>query len=154
MSLFADLHCHPSFKPYGQSFTPGNERDVPEHTDEVSLWHTKNATDTDKFLTNAIGAAMYTQSSMESAAVGGLQIMGLSIGALEKEFITISTNGGIVVKNILSAIAQTDMENYLCNVITRCGRTRIKNVHDTQNYFDDLKGEMEFVQSSYQSHFP
>ena len=113
--VFADIHCHPSFKPYAQSFTPGNTRPDPQPGDVVSLWHASSISDIDAYLSETFGVAMYTQSHFSAAAQGGLQVIGLSLGALEQEFITISRP---LPEKVVAAIktvsgGSVDLQNFL-----------------------------------------
>ncbi len=147
MPLFADLHCHPTFKPYGQSFTPGNARPDPQLTDIVSLWHEGVPNNTDTRLSETFGVAMYTQSHLAAAALGGAQVLCLSVGALEVEFITISQPLPKTVTEVISHVSGLDLQDFFLNLVTRFGKARLDSVRKSGAYWPDVMAEVAFVRA-------
>ncbi len=147
--LFADIHCHPTFKPYGQSFTPGNARPDPQLTDIVSLWHEGVPNNIDTRLSERFGVAMYTQSHLSAAALGGVRVLCLSVGALETEFITISQPLPKTITDLLSQATngRLDLQDFFINLVTRFGKARMDSVRKAKAYWPDLLAELSFVRA-------
>ncbi len=147
--IFADIHCHPNFKPYAQTFTPGNARPDPQPGDAISLWHGSGVSSTDNYLSEKLGVAMYTQCHFSAAAMGGLQVLCLSLGGLEQEFITISRPLPQAVVAVIQTVSggSVDVQNFLFNLATRFGVARLNKVRAAAAYFPDLIAEIAFIQS-------
>lgn len=148
-ALFADIHCHPNFKPYGHKFDDGNDIKEPQPGDKISLWHQFNPSKIDEKLSEKLGVAMFSQTDLRLAAEAGVQIIGMSLGALEKEFITIDRLVPRVLNTVFNKLAHNiiDTQNEFCNLVTRFGRKRLEFVRDKKCYFNDLKDELAFIKS-------
>jgi hypothetical protein len=147
--LFADIHCHPSFKPYAQSFDAKNKIEgAPQPHDMISLWHELRPEHWDNF-SNEFGVAMYSQSNLEAAAKGGLHIIGLALGALEKEFTTVSGKGLKIANDFVGMLLQgfNTPADMLVNLVTRFGVPRLSAVRESNRYFPDLMQELRFVKA-------
>jgi microsomal dipeptidase-like Zn-dependent dipeptidase len=133
MSLpFVDLHCHPSMKPYGQSFKhQPYGQNSPSRVDKSSIWHYDPPTLFDKGLQLLTGIPKFTQADCASLAYGNARIICASLYPIEKGFF----------KNLLGTRKLSDMAG---SFITGVGKARVDYIQGTTNYFEDLVRERDF----------
>lgn len=129
--VFIDIHCHPTMKPYGQSF-PGKIQDS-DRKNNSCIWYYNPPTLADKILNNIGGLSRYSQANFTAQNYGNVGIIGASLYPIEVGFL----------KNKLGT---GDLSNALSNFVTGLGRARIDFVEHNTNYFDDLMNEYKFLQ--------
>jgi microsomal dipeptidase-like Zn-dependent dipeptidase len=129
-----DIHCHPSIKPYGRSFseypTGHNSNDAKRRN---SIWHYSPPSVLDRFLNRMVmGLTKFTQTDMTNLHKGGFSIVIASLSPLEKQFITNFAGDNIIADGI-------------SNLVTGVGKDRINDVQSpTYRYFNDLLKDYDF----------
>lgn len=129
-----DIHCHPSIKPYGKSFSlnpSGQNSDNPSHTN--SLYHYNKPTAFDRFLNRMVmGLTKFTQTDFTTLHKGGFSVIIASLSPLEKQFITNLSGDNPIADGI-------------SNLVTGIGKARIEDVQSSvYRYFNDLKKDYAY----------
>lgn len=127
---FADLHCHPTLKPFGQSFGP--------HRAKATIWRRKLPTRATLLLQRITGITRFSQADFKSMAEGGVRYAFVSLYPFEKAFFTASW-----LPDMLSA--------HLASWITSIGVKRVSYIQRHTNYFEDLMGELRFLERTARS---
>lgn len=131
---FADLHCHPTLRPYGQSFSH-DRRQSPDPGKDTSLWHRNTPNNFDRWVEQHLGLPRYKQSSLHSAVLGGATLLSISLGSMEREF---CIQGNDLLNN-------TPLGKWLTDSITGIGQQRIDFLKRSQQYFSDFINELSFL---------
>ncbi|EMR03778.1 membrane dipeptidase [Cesiribacter andamanensis] len=127
---FADLHCHPTLKPYGHSRSAPTGRWGPQH-----VWYYDPPGPLTKALNRLIGLTKFSQADFTSLAKGGVRLALVSLYPFEKGFfINGALNGPLSAR--------------LANLVTGIGYTRVRQLQRHTNYFQDLEEERHFLRSS------
>jgi microsomal dipeptidase-like Zn-dependent dipeptidase len=128
--IFADIHCHPTMKPYGKSF------DSLQHSDDrkskTSIWQYDPPTLSDKLLQYAGGLTRFRQSNFTALGVGNVGLISASLYPLEQGF-------------MLNKLPNSNSADSIKNFITGIGKNRIDYVQSKHSYFDDLTNEYNFL---------
>lgn len=122
---FADLHCHPNLKPFGQSFSPdlsNPKRDI-WFTEEISAFR--------RWLKRTVGITRFSQADLTSMAKGGMRLAFVSLYPFEKGFFI-----NVAGKGPISAFAS--------DIITGIGYHRVRHLQQHLDYFEDLCREYEY----------
>ena len=132
MQTFIDLHCHPSIKPYGQSFksSPVGQNST-NRKKRNSIWFYDSPGTLEKGLQSLAGICKFTQSDCTTLTYANTRIACASLYPVEKGFFN----------NKLGTRLKSDLGN---NFITCVGRARVNYVQGITNYFEDLEREMAF----------
>ena len=129
----ADIHCHPTMKPYSRSF-PGRVHS-PRPQDKSSIWRYDPQSFLDKAINKMVGMTKFSQTSFSTLAYGGVNLIVASLYPLEKGFVRTKQGTGDVVDAGLA-------------LATGLGRDRINFLQDKNNgYWDDLLREYTFLQA-------
>ncbi len=130
---FADLHCHPTLKTFGHSFSPQLNGWGRHH-----VWHNKPPTALTKTINRISGLTKFTQADFTTMAKGNVRIACVSLYPFEKGFfINGQLNGPISAS--------------LANLITGIGYHRVRHLQKHTNYFEDLNRELAFLNQSCRS---
>lgn len=123
--IIADIHCHPTMRPYARTFS-----DKPAVHDRIprSGWR--------KMLSRLLGFTRYTQTDSTSLMRGGVNVVFAAIYPMEKEF---------------SRAKQTFKRHYLIeslfNLPTGFGRKKIRTIRNVQRgYFREASQEYHFLE--------
>jgi len=129
--IIADIHCHPTLKPYGNSF-PGQAQDAsPDNI--TSLYYYDRQTLWDKIKNRLAGLTNFRQSDFTALKYGGVNLIISALYPLEKGFCRTKFGTGDIIDAGL-------------NLVTGAGANRINFIQDVNNgYFNDLQTEYAFL---------
>jgi microsomal dipeptidase-like Zn-dependent dipeptidase len=130
---FADLHCHPNLKPFGQSFDPDPSNP------KRDIWYTEGISVFRKWLKRTVGITRFSQADLTSMALGSMKLAFVSLYPFEKGFFI--NSGG---KGPFSALAS--------DIITGIGYHRVRHIQQHLDYFEDLCREYEYFLYSRREH--
>ncbi|MFT3823527.1 MAG: membrane dipeptidase [Chitinophagaceae bacterium] len=131
-NMYVDFHCHPSMKPYGQSFstgTPGSNSNRVKNKN--SVWHYDPPNLFERALQLFTGLVKFTQADCSSLAYGNVQIICPSLYPIERGFFNNKLGDGKL----------SDLAN---SFVTSVGRERVDFIQSVRNYFEDLEREYSF----------
>ena len=123
---FADLHCHPTLKTFGKSFS--NSR-------KSSVWYKNSPNFFSKLFQKISGITKFSQADFCTMAKGNVKIAFVSFYPFEKGFF----KSPYINNKIVAVIA---------NLITSIGYNRIRFIQKHQSYFTDLMNEYNFLLNS------
>ncbi len=138
-NYYIDIHCHPSLKPYGKSFTdnsPGNNS--ASRKQKNSLWYYNPPTLADKLTEYITGIAKFTQSDAAALSYGSVHVVCASLYPIEQCLFVNKAGTGII-------------GDALDNFVSGVGNDRVKYVQQRQDYFSDLKSEYEYYKQLHNS---
>ena len=130
LNYYVDIHCHPTLKPFGQTFTgtPGTAEDDP-----TSIWFYDPPKLADKVIDIALGFAPYSQSNFTAAVYGDVLVMGVSIYSPEISFFD-------------NKLGESEFSEEMESIISGFGVKRIREIcNNNYDYFEDIKGQYEFL---------
>lgn len=129
----ADLHCHPSMKPYGRSFPdriPGTNPLIKD-----CIYFYGDPPFVKKILNKILGITSFPQAGIQALEKGGVGLIFCSLYPFEK---------GFVRKGALPGDLVTDSVNLVAGI----GKERIHYIQDSHNgYFADLENEYVFLKA-------
>lgn len=131
---FADLHCHPTLKAYGRSFDKSNV-----YPDRSSIWYQKNPGYLTLFLQRFLGITRFSQADLSSMASGRVRIAFVSLYPFEKSF-------------FFTRWLPDPVSALVASWVTSIGRQRVYHLQQHKNYFEDLMGELRFLEQSSRQH--
>jgi Zn-dependent dipeptidase, microsomal dipeptidase homolog len=131
-NFFIDLHCHPSMKPYGQSFTkdPGKQSAI--SSDKYSLWYYNPPDLLAKAIQLFTGISKFTQADGSSLCYGRVQIVFASLYPIERGFFRNKLGTGII----------SDLAD---SFVTGVSNARVDAIQGISNYYEDLNKEYQFI---------
>ncbi|MCO4293887.1 dipeptidase [Solitalea sp. MAHUQ-68] len=132
-NVFADIHCHPTMKPYGQSFGRDTGINSPKTNNKTSIWHYDPPNLPDKILNFVGGITRFSQTNLTALGYGNVGLICVSLYPIEKRFFN----------NHLGTSKVSDVVN---NFITGLGKARVDFVQSVSDYFGDLEQEYAFLQ--------
>ncbi|MEP7266582.1 MAG: peptidase M19 [Saprospiraceae bacterium] len=133
MPYSIDIHCHPSLKPYGRSFSTSTPRkNTKDRSKRHSLWHYDPPQGLDIPLQKLIGMTTFSQSDFSALAYGNVRIVCASIYCVED---------GLVNYNTLGTGELTD---FFANLVSGIGRDRINFLQSNKDYFNELVNEYQY----------
>ena len=131
--ISADIHCHPTLKPYGKSFPQQVQNN--SITENTNLYYYDPQTFWDKVINRITGLTEFRQSDFTALKYGGVNIVICSLYPMEKGFCRTEFGTGDLIDDGL-------------NLVTGVGENRINFIQDVSNgYFDDLQKEHAFLQA-------
>ncbi len=128
--LIFDIHCHPSFKAFGQSFNNGaTQGNTTNAKKKNSVWYKSKLNRRRELF---FGATPYTQSDFTSVSRGITKLIVASLYPFEKRFV-VDKNG----------VNTTDlgMQNFIIGI----GKERIRYLRNLDDYFFDLNQEYNYL---------
>lgn len=131
MKYFADIHCHPTLKAYGQSF-PGKGNSKNQKS-KSSIWYYDPPNLFEKVIDLIGGIVKYRQSDFSSSGFGNTGIVFASLYPMERSFFDNKLGNG-------------EFNDLILNFITSVGRARIDFVQSVTDYFPDLENEYAYLQ--------
>ncbi|BAV06966.1 Zn-dependent dipeptidase, dipeptidase homolog [Filimonas lacunae] len=132
IEFFIDLHCHPTYKPVGASYKQdGKQSSNP--TAASSMWHYDPPHLLDKALNNLLGLTKFSQTNFTASSYGQLLVITVALGCIEKWFFNNKLGTGLSADWI---------EDFLVEI----GGKRIDAIQGMNDYFMDLKAEIEFLE--------
>ena len=124
---FADLHCHPTLKTFGKSFSKSKKKSC--------IWYCKPPNYFLKLFQKISGITKFSQSDFKTMSKGQVRIAFVSFYPFEKGFFrNPKINNKVVAK--------------LASFITSIGYNRVRFIQKHSNYFDDLINEYNFLLDS------
>ncbi|OLY91703.1 Membrane dipeptidase (Peptidase family M19) [Cnuella takakiae] len=129
-----DLHCHPQYKPMGKSYGAIQGVQSEKPNEKASMWHYNPPTDVDKLLNQLTGLTKFSQTNLTASMYGGVWVMVVSLGAIEKWFFCHLGGGDGIFKDIMADFA------------VGVGTKRINAIQGMKDYFADLDQEYKFIQ--------
>jgi microsomal dipeptidase-like Zn-dependent dipeptidase len=130
MKYFADIHSHPTMKPYGHSF-PSKENSISTRS-KNSIWFYDPPNFFEKLIDLLGGLVKYRQSNFSAIGFGNTAIIFASLYPIERSFFD----------NKLETGCFNDM---VLNFVTSVGKKRIDYVQATTDYFPDLENEYDYL---------
>lgn len=130
MKYYADIHCHPTLKAYGQSF-PGKQNSK-NLKSKSSVWFYDPPNLLEKLIDLLGGLVKYRQSNFSSQGFGNTGIVFASLYPMERGFFDNKLGTG-------------EFSDLLLNFITSVGRDRIDFVQAVTDYFPDLENEYNYL---------
>ena len=134
--FFVDIHCHPSMKPFGKSFTkagkPGKNNSDRKHKD--SIWHYNPPSFIDKVLNQALKVTKFSQSDFSAGSYANVKVVCASLYPIERSFCR-------------NKMGQSIVSDLPANFATGFGKNRIDVIQDFNSaaYFTDLQAEYKFL---------
>lgn len=129
----ADLHCHPTMKPYGRSFPDRIAGTDPLVKDCVYFRGSPPLLK--KVLNRFFGITTFPQASITALEQGGVRLIFCSLYPFEKGFVRKSALPG-------------DLVSLGVNLVAGIGVERIHSIQDPNNgYFTDLENEYAFLKA-------
>jgi microsomal dipeptidase-like Zn-dependent dipeptidase len=132
--FFIDLHCHPSLRPYGKSFStdvPG--QNTTNKQSKNSVWHYDPPTALDRLAQRIAGLTKYSQSDFTTLSYGNVRCVCASLYSIEK---------GLVKFNVLET---GEVADFLANLVSSAGKARIDFLQANKDYFTDVENEYKFL---------
>lgn len=130
MKYFADIHCHPTLKSYGHSFS-GKENNK-NLKSKGSVWFYDPPNLFEKMIDLLGGIVKYRQSNFSAQGFGNTGIVFASLYPMERSFFDNKLGTG-------------EFNDLLLNFTTSVGRERIDFVQSVTDYFPDLENEYAFL---------
>jgi microsomal dipeptidase-like Zn-dependent dipeptidase len=125
---FSDLHCHPTLKAFGKTFSGyGNKKN--QH---ASMWYKKPATFFTKYIQKIFGITRFSQADLITMIDGNVKIAFVSLYPFEKGFFT-----NPYLNDKISAL--------LSSFVTSIGYNRVRHLQKHLDYYKDLTSEYEFL---------
>ena len=128
---FADLHCHPNLKTFGQSYN----RKHGEKLNSAHVWFQKKPTNFKKILNTLLGITKFSQTDFSTMAQSNVKIAFVSYYPFEKGF--------FINDKINNRIAA-----FLASLVTSIGYNRVRHIQKHLDYFADLNDEYTFFTNS------
>lgn len=136
MNHSIDLHCHPSLKSYGRSFSTSNPGENPkDRSKRSSIWHYDPPQGLDIPLNKLIGLTRFSQSDLTAVAYGNIQIICASLYRVEHGLVNFNFTG------------TGNLTDFAANFISGLGIDRINYLQNHKGYFSDLEKEYDYYKS-------
>jgi len=123
---FADLHCHPTLRTFGKSFSKSKK---------ASIWFNNQPTYFSKLIQKISGITKFSQADFYTMSKGQVKVAFVSLYPFEKGFF----KNPYIHNKIVARIA---------SFITSIGYKRVRFIQKHQSYFDDLIEEYDFLINS------
>lgn len=130
--FIVDIHCHPSLKPYGHSFSsrkPGENSANRRH--KKSIWYYDPPNIFERALHSLAGLVKFTQSDCTTLAYGQTHLICASLYPIERPFFTNKLGTGLV-------------GDLIDNLAAGVGAERVDFIQSINDYFSDLCNEYEY----------
>lgn len=129
---FIDIHCHPTMKAFGKSFTRhGTTGQSANPKEETSLWYYDPPTFWDKLCNNLTTLTEFRQADFSSSVKGETGVLFVCLYPQEQGFF----------RNKLGDV----ISDIPLNLITGLGKPRIDFLQSNSDYFSDLQNEYTFL---------
>ena len=126
---FADLHCHPTLKTFGHSFSKKRNSKC------ANMWYSKPPTVFSRWFQKLSGITRFSQADLTAMINGGVKIAFVSLYPFEKGFFKHPYFNRRIVAMISS-------------FITSIGYKRVRYIQSHSDYFTDLMNEYKFLLQS------
>ena len=139
--MYADLHCHPSMKPFSVSSNGENSKNV---RDKRSIWNTDSNFEIklEKMIESIIPVAKYKQADFQKADSGNVRLIFLSITPPETDFFKIKFVSAI------KFLKQT-IGVFVPDFVTEFGARKIRKIKgigsEVYDYFEELEMEYDYI---------
>lgn len=130
-SVFVEMHCHPSLKPFGRSY-PEDENSKNLFS-KSSVWHRNAPNPLTKILNKTLSITRFTQSDFKSMAMGSINVACISLYPLERNF-------------LVSKLGQGALVDILSDWVIGIGQQKVNFIQENKNYFSELIKEMQFIE--------
>ena len=128
---YIDLHCHPSMKPYGKSFSVEPGKNSQNRREKNSIWFYDSPNFFEKAIQLLSGVCKFSQSDCTTLAHGNVRVVCASLYPIERGFFR-NKLGTELISDLASAFA------------TSVGIERVNYIQGIKNYFEDLLREYEY----------
>lgn len=134
--FYVDIHCHPTMKPFGQSFAKGGKNGVnnPNRKRKSSAWFYNTPSRFDKILNQVLKLTKFTQSDFSTGAYGNMGVICASLYPIERSF----------CRNVLGKSILSDLP---IDFVSGFGKHRIDAIQafSSASYCCDLHSEYYFL---------
>lgn len=132
----ADIHCHPTMKPYGNSFpddwkTNPSRININDPSKSNSIWYYDSPTPQD-FEIEKLGITRFSQSDMHTLYKGNVRLIFSALYPIEKGFFVNKIHPGKIT-------------DFILQYFTGLKRNRIDSVQEVKDYFPDIEAEYDFL---------
>lgn len=125
---FADIHCHPNLKSFGQTFSKRKSVRAKKGT----MWFKKKPRWNTILIQKVLGITRFSQADMQTMIDGNIKLAFVSLYPFEKGFFK-----GAILSPKISAV--------LSNIVTSIGYNRVLHIQNHKNYYEDFKAEYQFL---------
>lgn len=130
--FIVDLHCHPSLKPYGHSFSSRERgRNSTNRRHKKSIWFYDPPNIFERALHSLAGLVKFTQSDCTTLAYGQTRLICASLYPIERPFFT-NKLGTKLVGDLID------------NLVAGVGAERVDFIQSINDYFSDLCNEYKY----------
>ncbi len=131
--FFIDMHCHPQLKPYSQAFTKNGYKGQSAQINASNLWYQDSITWLEQQLNKISGITAFRQANLRAAYMGNVQVISVTLGAVERGFVRLKKIPGGLVEDIAK------------NLISGFGQSRLDLLLSIDDYWADLQREIDFI---------
>lgn len=140
--MIADIHVHPTLKPYCSGYPhPNNNVNIFDNYDNPGVKSFLKKLNEKKHL----GIVFYSQSNLQRLYDGGVRVICHSLYPLEKGFTEAKlSNAPLLLEIVLKVFGYTS--EHLVEAVSGVGINKVRFIKDQeQDYFPDLQGEYDFL---------
>ena len=132
-SFFVDIHCHPTFRPYTQSFKRDaiNSR---HHTDRHSIWYYRKPGFFKRLINRLASVTPFNQGSFAQFYKGNTRVVCAALYPFEQNFVNNRLGKGLLA-------------HWPNQLVAGINRQRTRNLRSLQNfdYFGELQREFQWL---------
>lgn len=128
---YIDLHCHPSLKPYGKSFSIEPGLNSHNRRDKHSIWFYDSPNFFEKVIQLLCGVCKFTQADCTTLAHGNVRVVCASLYPIERGFFRNDFGTGLI-------------SDLAASFATSVGDARVDFIQNIKNYFEDLEREYQY----------
>lgn len=130
--FMVDLHCHPSTKPYGQSFrkSPVGKNSI-NPNDKNSIWHNDSPIASERLLQTWAEIVKFRQADMTTLTWGNCRVIVASLYPIERGFFRNKLGEGI-------------LSDLVGSFVSGVSQKRVNSIQNITSYFEDLCREYDY----------
>jgi microsomal dipeptidase-like Zn-dependent dipeptidase len=128
---YIDLHCHPSLKPYGKSFSVEPGKNSQNRREKNSIWFYDSPNFFEKAIQLLCGVCKFTQADCTALAHGNVRVVCASLYPIERGFFRNDLGTGLI-------------SDLAASFATSVGDARVDFIQNIKNYFEDLVREYNY----------
>jgi hypothetical protein len=129
-SMFIDVHCHPSMKPFGQAHPENKNNKDPGK--KRSIWHSDPPAGTDITINKLIGVTRFSQSNFSDLNKGNFRVVVAALNPVEKGF-------------FISGPGTGDIADFAYNWVSGIGEKKIDFIQRNKDDYSELLKEYDFI---------
>ena len=131
LHTYIDLHCHPSMKPYGKSFSVEPGKNSANRREKNSIWFYDSPNFFEKAIQLLCGVCKFTQADCTALAHGNVRVVCASLYPIERGFFRNDLGTGLI-------------SDLAASFATSVGDARVDFIQNIKNYFEDLVREYNY----------